>query len=443
VLDLGGIEKVLEAITKKEREMEGKTTVSLIILSSVLLLLSSLGSTSAQSGGKILYHEHADGRIFTQSILLDQGRYTLSARTLVGTYIIEAIDIHNLNSKTIWTDDSATQPRSVILAGSRLGTRFAALTGNANNFTNPQGQLSVYDVQGKNGSAPLWSVNYPGTLYPYQVSISRNGQIIVAVFYGKTLNNTVFWYNANNGQKIGEWTGASGVYASETFLSDDGKLIGLEAGWGLWVLEPSATGAAVLLNYSTGWSNQCFCMSPSGTQVYFASEKGYLFTLSGNKKGYDLTWESDPPVAGLTGGTCAVSEDNVAVAWTDANTYNQVVYGLYSTKKNGGSAPVWEHKGKPDVGGGQDSPSSATFSHDGKMAAFTTWGDFQKNNPQWLVFNVNSANPVWSYTTPGSMLSTDIAYSAEMKGYIAVASGKDVHANSSGNSGDLFIALIQ
>jgi hypothetical protein len=172
-------------------------------------------------------------------------------------------------------------------------------------------------------------------------------------------------------------------------------------------------------------------MSSDGQIICWGDFHAYLYTYSWNGSIYQQKWSYYiPPTAGYYNwiSSVDVSESGKTIVIGSLETISTGKAGRVAIFDSSSSTPLWEY-----LNCGHHVPSVA-ITPDGEVAIAGTWGDISNLCDDILVFEQDSGNPIFSYSSPGSIYMVDISDNGEY----AVAGGKAVHANISGHGGYVY-----
>ena len=288
--------------------------------------------------------------------------------------------------------------------------------------------------------APIWSyVIHPCRSMVYQgwasrkpIQVSDDGSVIavaVTTYSGGAQIGRLTAFSPASGTPIVEWDFPTGNVTA-CAISADGDFVAM-AGWpNVYVYDVGAD--ALRWSGPAGAGNDALAISGDGSYIAWGWTTFYLRRWNGAI--YAPAW-THTPGGGLYVGQCALdpASGRLAVAWDNGNdTVNSIALDVYDLP---GIDPVfhYDYIGTPNSGH-VDIPSSIVFAPDGERLAVGSWGG---SFPEIHVFDVNSAEPLFTLDTPGSIFDVDIVPAPGGASYVT-ACGKGVHAGTGGRGGYLY-----
>lgn len=291
------------------------------------------------------------------------------------------------------------------------------------------GTIDTLYIFGPGSNIPLWKKGFPSGMWRRELSFSENGaRIILAGFRsGPPEEDIIYSFNATTGESL--WATAipesGAVYSVD--VSDDGNMIFAVTRYNTYVFE----------NGSLRWSTSnpyeacCGAMSQDGKIICRGDYYGHLYTYSWNGSIYQQKWSYYiPPTAGWYNwvGSVDVSCYGKTIVIGSLETISTGDAGRVAMFDSSSGTPLWEYT---DCGG---YVPSVAITPDGEVAIAGSWGDTLNLCDDILLFERASGNPIFTYGSPGSIFSVDIADDGEY----ALAGGKAVHATQWGNGGYVY-----
>jgi hypothetical protein len=172
----------------------------------------------------------------------------------------------------------------------------------------------------------------------------------------------------------------------------------------------------------------------SATGEYLAlsdfSGKGTLYKRINGK--YEKQWQASLQSAGTTsvwGCGQTISADGSTIAFGTLDFTATGVGGSIYVFNNYSNEPLWSFH---DCG---DEVSYISMTEDGTLFACATWGPLNHSTPDLYIFRKESAEPVATLNTPGSLFYVDIA----PDGSKGITAGKGSHAREMGWGGNAYL----
>ncbi len=297
---------------------------------------------------------------------------------------------------------------------------------------------SIYDsdyldtlyVYRPGSNIPIWKKSFPPSMWSSHIKFSEDGSKLTLAYYnsyGSPDMALVFSFNALTGDSL--WACAipesSAVYGLD--VSEDGNIIFLVTRYNSYVFE----GGNLRWSCSNPYESCCCAMSSDGQIICRGDYYGHLYTYSWNGSSYQQKWSYYiPPTAGYYNwvGSVDVSESGKIIIIGSLETITTGDAGRVSIFDSSSVTPLWDYL---NCGG---YVPSVSITPDGEVAIAGSWGDVSNLCDDILVFEQDSGNPIYSYSSPGSIYSVDISNDGEY----AVAGSKAVHASVMGNGGYVY-----
>lgn len=159
-----------------------------------------------------------------------------------------------------------------------------------------------------------------------------------------------------------------------------------------------------------------------------------VFGRIGENEGYSEIWHYSFRAFNSSWVTeCAVSPDGSLIAAGTLDFYEEDINGKVSLFDTYGAGdPLWT------VDSLGDEVAGLAFNRAGDILAVTTWGDLDNNQPDLLVFETHSREPIYELISPGSLAGVVISED----GRRVVAGGKGSHNRVFGRGGFVYVADI-
>ncbi|MBK6934881.1 MAG: T9SS type A sorting domain-containing protein [Bacteroidales bacterium] len=173
-------------------------------------------------------------------------------------------------------------------------------------------------------------------------------------------------------------------------------------------------------------------ISGNGDIIATIDLHGWLKVYHWDGSNYTLLWQRMEPPTNYYNWMSAVdvSYDGSLIACgtlnfpTDTTEDGKVL--LFKTTS--GPTPQWTYTGTGNI------VTSVSFSKNGNILSACSWGDKSNLINDLLIFNTESAIPIFSLNSPGSFFSC----STSSNGATVIASGKSVHAGIFGHGGMVY-----
>jgi hypothetical protein len=286
---------------------------------------------------------------------------------------------------------------------------------------------SIY-VYHPGSSTPVWAWGFPSGMGKRYLTFSGDGSYLTFAGYNSSSSqNYIISFNATTGDSLWAYTisGAGEIFALDA--SYDGNIILLVSRYNNYVFE----GGTLRWSCTNTIKTCSGAMSSDGQIICWGDFHAYLYTYSWNGSIYQQKWSYYiPPTAGYYNwiSSVDVSESGKTIVIGSLETISTGKAGRVAIFDSSSSTPLWEY-----LNCGHHVPSVA-ITPDGEVAIAGTWGDISNLCDDILVFEQDSGNPIFSYSSPGSIYMVDISDNGEY----AVAGGKAVHANISGHGGYVY-----
>jgi len=355
-----------------------------------------------------------------------------------GTQVFAEYDLNNEAAELLSAFDS-DPPTPVWTDGTPLGTEFRSVASADEDDihvavdqvvlnNNIQTRQAVVRKYSSVSATPLWSYTFtPVINAASRVGISRDGRrIVAAVMNDSTWEVEIATWGPNSGTPI-QYTkvpvGANN-YMRGFDLSADGSTLYFSSGVQANVFDIATQ--AVVFSTNIGASFDSHAISGDGSVFAYGNFNSLsVWERSG------ATYNNTHTVIKPDQVYCAeidISDDSstVAAGWYYYNPGLQVTLEALDVP----SKTITMSQTLLGVGGLQNLVSDVSCSADGKRFAVGLWGDAGTID-EVRVYDRNSATPVVTFNTPGSVFDIDLS----ADGQRVVAGSKAVHANTLGNGG--------
>ena len=311
-------------------------------------------------------------------------------------------------------------------------------------------QLKILDAENpKNPFVHLVSTQNAVTSH-HASQVSKNGDLVVFALtqivdkFTHFVQLYVFEKNSH-----GQWQlGLAHKYKNLTIsidieLSSDGSHCAINGGEYLLVVS-TKTG-------NIFWSESLPKAQMNGNSIafsenadFFAYGEADLFVLAKNSHGVYQNWFTIPGMSeGRLIGAIEIARRDLAVAWFSLNfDHNTVtVYELPDKKPSSSPKPVFTWSAPSVKGPYQDMPVALRMHPDKRMFVVGSWGtNTSSATPTVNLVDARSEhNPIWSFTTPGSVFDVGFACDKMEERCFLSAVGKHEHANVMGLAGDAYL----
>jgi hypothetical protein len=278
---------------------------------------------------------------------------------------------------------------------------------------------------------PIWTWNYGTTInYGTKVAIDRDATVVaVAIYNNNTAMLDLFFFDPPSGALLDSDSIALGGLRGFD-LSADGSTLYYHDGGSTCYIYDIAT-KTVLFSADTGGSFDGHCISGDGTKFANGSfgkvkiwefdgtnwlDYTYSLTPSSGRYADEMDFSDDGSTLGF-----GVTQYSPNYGKTEAHILDIATKTVTASVVNNSNGVY------------QDTCSAAAISHDGRYFALGRWGDQANANPEVQILE-NNVGVVGTIDTRGSVFGADIS----RDGQITVAGGKAIHANISGNGGDVY-----
>jgi len=267
-------------------------------------------------------------------------------------------------------------------------------------------------------------------LSSYQaIAVSDDGSTIAVLASLPGNGAKMLLYDAGSSTPISTHDANDSAPGRNIVITSDGRFAGFRIGSWAYVYDRDADALRQGLN--TGANTDPITVSDDGQYIAFGFTNVTVREWTGST--YSTLWTRTPASSILR--DCAISADGstIVTTWSSFGGTDPFVeiHDLTS------SVPDWTYDYPASGGTLQDIPSDVDITLDGAYVAVASWGNAESSSPQIHLFGRASATPLTTVVTPGSMFDVNVAEADNGVVYVS-AGGKHVHANTSGNGGDVY-----
>jgi hypothetical protein len=328
----------------------------------------------------------------------------------------------------IWEDLSMSSPKGVIYAdSSQTGDYHLVCYTSDAVVTGYQFAVNMYR---SDSSVPAWTWTPPNADFiGPKIAIDRAPSIVaIGTFDDLNKDIIIYFLDPDTGAQIDSYAQAATYYARGFDLSADGStLYFYESGGSAYIYDINA--GSVTFSTPLSASFDSHAISGDGTKfAYGQFYNVYIWEKSGS------SWSSwsKSTGSGTYGSYMDFSDDGSTLVCgvtqfsPDYNKPKALVIDI-------ASQTIVDEEVFVGSGGYQDVISGAAISHDGKYAVVSRWGDQNHSNPEVTIIK-KGAGIIGTIDSPGSAFDVDMSWD----GQVTVSGHKAIHANVSGNGGDVY-----
>lgn len=354
-----------------------------------------------------------------------------------GTQIIAAHDLNNERAQLlsvfdsnpptpVWEDLNWDNPDWTLDADSaHTGDYHLVAYSSKGNYTH---LVHMYNAD---SSTPDWTWYAPSpNVKTVKIAIDREPTVVAIGTYeddGITKDIHLYFLDPDTGAQLSTYSQTTDYGLRGWDLSADGKTLYFhDGGYGINIFDIASL--TVIHTANSGGSFDGHCISGDGTKFAFGkfyyveiheylggSWVSYSYSLGSGRYGDEMDFSDDGSTLGF-----GVSQFSPDYGKTEA-------YMMDIATKT-----VTAHVVNDSNGVYQDVCSGASISHDGRYFALSRWGDQMNANPEVQILE-NGVGLAGSIDTQGSAWDVDVSWD----GQVVVSGCKSVHANVSGNGGDV------
>jgi len=197
------------------------------------------------------------------------------------------------------------------------------------------------------------------------------------------------------------------------------------------IVNPASGEIVQDLYYYNNSPSQSPAFSANGEYLAFAdfSGKGTLYKKVNGK--YEKQWQASlqsPGTTSVWGCGQAISADGSTIVFGTLDFTASEYDGSIFVFHNYSNQPIWKFSGCGDE------VSHISITEDGSLFACSSWGPLNHATPDLFIFRRESAEPLATLNTPGSLYYVDIA----PDGSKGIATGKGSHAREMGWGGNAY-----
>lgn len=279
---------------------------------------------------------------------------------------------------------------------------------------------------------PLWSTAIsPATRATHRtVGASPDGSTIAVLvnMQGEYSTARLHLFDPASNVPIGVYDGPAG-FARNFSVGEDGRFVAFIGAATAYVVDRDA--GTIRWSGDMGATSDPLTISSDGNYLAYGWQS--LRMLEWNGTTYSSLWFVSGNGYYLR--SCAISSDgSTLVAGWYRNDFLRNRIHLFEMPSG---TPLWTHLYTAGGGSYQDTPYDIAITADGEFFVVGSWGDQLNTNDEVQIFAHDSPEPEMSIDTPGSIFDVDIASLGGCSAYVT-ACGKHIHANETGNGGDLF-----
>jgi len=343
---------------------------------------------------------------------------------------VELLSVNDDNPPVpIWTDTSLLGTDAGYMCSSTSKGDYHAVMYQVNqpDVMNRVPMVNYYKSDTVN---PLWTWSYGTTINAgSKVAVDRDGTIVaIAVFNNNTSMIDLFFIDPTTGNVTSTYSQASGGLRGFDFSADGSTLYFHDGRYDVYIYDV-ATGT-VTFNTQTGGSFDGHCISGDGTKFAFGgfgnvtvwennlgNWSSFVYSTGSGNYGDEMDFSDDGSTLGF--GVSQYSPSYTKCEGLMMDVASQTIV----------SHAIWDSAGSTY----QDVCSAAAISRDGQYFALARWGDQFGTNSEVYTMEWGNNTPVGSIDCRGSAFAADLS----ADGQVTVSGCKSVHANVSGNGGDV------
>ncbi|MBD3162340.1 MAG: hypothetical protein GF346_08355 [Candidatus Eisenbacteria bacterium] len=281
---------------------------------------------------------------------------------------------------------------------------------------------------------PLWSqVISPASPGSYRtIAVSADGSTIAVLvsMQAGSPEARLYLFDPADGSDLGIYDGPAG-FARNLSITDDGRFIAFIGLSTAYVVDRDA--GTIRWFGSMGATNDPIAISANGQ--YLAYGWSSLTVREWDGSAYAPLWSQGGSGFYLKSVAFSGDGDTFATGWYKS-TFTQNRFQLFDMPS---STPLWTFLTQEASGDYQEIPSDLVLTPDGSHLLAGSWGDQNNLNPEIHLFSRESAVPLFTVDTPGSVFDVDLVADGPCDLYLT-ACGKRVHSNEQGRGGHLFSA---
>lgn len=328
----------------------------------------------------------------------------------------------------IWEDLGMSSPKGVIYAdSSHTGDYHIVCYTSDVVVTGYQFAVNMYR---SDSSVPAWTWTPPtGDIIGPKIAIDRAPSIVaIGCFDDLNKDILIYFLDPDTGAQLDSYAQAATYYARGFDLSADGStLYFYESGGSAHIYDIGAASVA----YSTPLSASFDSHAISGDGTKFAYGQFYNIYIW-EKSGTSWSSWSVSTGSGTYGSHMDFSDDGSTLV-AGVTQFSPDYLKPKALVIDIPTQTVVNTETFAGSGGYQDVISGAAISHDGKYSVVSRWGDQGNSHPEVTVIE-KGVGIIGSINSPGSAFDVDMSWD----GQVTVSGHKAVHANVSGNGGDVY-----
>lgn len=290
--------------------------------------------------------------------------------------------------------------------------------------------VSVIKWTGPGNGTPDWTADFEGynaTNYG-PIAVSDDGSTIAVIASPPGTDAHLLLFDANSSTPLANYEATGLGFPRYVKINADGRYTAFIALSTILVYDRDVLG--VRDQISMGATNSALDISGDGNLIAYGWSNFKVMEWNGSSYQELWSWSA----GGYYVGKIAISTDGTTIVscWYSSsfNTLKVVVHNP------GSSTPLWVYDYPQSNGTYQETAGDVDITGDGQYFVVGSWGDAENLNPEIHIFQRDDT-PHLMHTVdmPGSVFSVDISGD----GLYVTAAGKHIHANETGNGGDIVL----
>lgn len=229
------------------------------------------------------------------------------------------------------------------------------------------------------------------------------------------------------------WSGLGGAYTLE--ITADGRYVAFHVMTYIYVMDTASTTLRWMSN-NLGFYDAAMGFSEDGNYLAYGFTTLTVLKWNAQQAAYAKLWDSTPGSYFIE--SLDLNSETLAVGWASFTASQNRIQAF--TPRS--SEPSWTVDYDQVSNGLQDIPSNIAVTEDGQYILVGSWGSQNKSNPEVRVFWKLSPNPIYTFSTAGSVFTVDIINGSAMYTLNAVVGCKLTHANQWGRGGAFYSIFI-
>ncbi len=290
--------------------------------------------------------------------------------------------------------------------------------------------VSVIKWTGPGDGTPDWTADFGGYTVGSDgpIAVSDDGSTIAVTASPPGADAHLLLFDADSPTPLVNYEASGLGFPRYVKINADGRFTAFIALSTLVVYDRNVPG--VRDQISMGATNSALDISGDGDLIAYGWSNFKVMTWNGSS--YQESWSWAP--GGYYVGRIAISTDGTTIVscWYPVS-YNTIKVVVHNA---GSSTPLWVYDYPQSSGSYQEYPADIDITDDGGYFIVGSWGDAGNLNPEVHIFQRDDTpHLLGDVDMPGSVFSVDISGD----GLYATACAKHVHANQSGNGGDIVL----